>query len=103
VAIPLEQYRSGYTFLAPESYAQSFVNVVAAAGVAVRLDGRALEAGEFSPVGQSGLSAARIPLTGGVHRMDADAKFGIVVYGYGSYTSYMVPGGLDLQTVVVPR
>jgi hypothetical protein len=103
VAIPLEQYRSGYTFLAPESYAQSFVNVVAAAGVAVRLDGRALEAGEFSPVGQSGLSAARIPLTGGVHRMDGDAKFGIVVYGYGSYTSYMVPGGLDLQTVVVPR
>ena len=30
-----------------------------------------------------------------------DKNFGIVVYGYGSYTSYMYPGGLNLETVVI--
>ena len=25
--------------------------------------------------------------------------FGIVVYGYGQYTSYMYPGGLDLEVI----
>jgi hypothetical protein len=27
--------------------------------------------------------------------------FGISVYGYGSYTSYWYPGGLDLKSIVV--
>ena len=29
----------------------------------------------------------------------ADRNFGIVVYGFGSYTSYMYPGGLDLEVI----
>ena len=28
-----------------------------------------------------------------------DNAFGIVVYGFGSYTSYMYPGGLDLEAI----
>ena len=28
--------------------------------------------------------------------------FGITVYGYGQYTSYMYPGGADLQRITVP-
>jgi hypothetical protein len=28
--------------------------------------------------------------------------FGIVVYGFGSYTSYMYPGGLDLTAINIP-
>ena len=26
--------------------------------------------------------------------------FGITVYGYGQYTSYWYPGGLDLNTII---
>ena len=31
-----------------------------------------------------------------------DGQKGIVVYGYGAYTSYMYPGGLDLQRISPP-
>ena len=32
----------------------------------------------------------------GVHNASSATPFGIEVYGYGSYTSYMYPGGLNL-------
>ena len=38
--------------------------------------------------------------TGGcnpVHQATATVPFGIEVYGYGAYTSYMYPGGLNLN------
>ena len=36
------------------------------------------------------------------HRASAGEPFGIVVYGYGQYTSYMYPGGLDLAKIEEP-
>ena len=33
--------------------------------------------------------------------MSGTKNFGIVVYGYGSYTSYMYPGGLNLEKIIV--
>ena len=55
-------------------------------------------------MGSSGLGVVRHALPkGAVHTMSSDVPFGIVVYGYGMYTSYMYPGGLDLKTIDVPR
>jgi hypothetical protein len=48
---------------------------------------------------------ARLPAAGsGVYHLHADAPVGLHVYGYGRYTSYMYPGGLDLKriTLVAP-
>ena len=42
---------------------------------------------------------ARHAIDGGTHQMSADKNFGIVVYGFGSYTSYMYPGGLDFEEI----
>ena len=42
-----------------------------------------------------------IEITGGVHDITSGDPFGIEVYGVGSYTSYMYPGGLDLKEVDV--
>jgi hypothetical protein len=36
------------------------------------------------------------------HEIHGDSPFGLVVYGYGSRTSYMYPGGLDLRIVNIP-
>ena len=33
----------------------------------------------------------------GVHSATSAVQFGLQVYGYGSYTSYFYPGGLDLK------
>ena len=80
------------------------MNVVAKSGSAVVLDGETLDAAAFEPVGESGLGVSRQHLgKGEVHTMSSSAAFGIVVYGYGMYTSYMYPGGLDLKPIQVPR
>jgi hypothetical protein len=47
----------------------------------------------------------QLPAAGsGVYHLHADAPVGLTVYGYGRYTSYMYPGGLDLKrlTIITP-
>lgn len=101
VAIPKEQYRVAYTFLAPTTYTHNFVNVVAEPGAGVSIDGAIIPDAEFTPIGSTGFGVARHKIAGGAHSMKGDKNFGIVVYGYGSYTSYMYPGGLNLEDVVI--
>jgi hypothetical protein len=36
------------------------------------------------------------------HEIHGIFPFGLLVYGYGSRTSYMYPGGLDLHIVAIP-
>lgn len=101
-AIPTLQFRDEYTFLAPVTFEQSFVNVVAPAGAAVMLSsngGPPTQVTGFTPIGASGLSAARLSIPGGSHKITSTVGFGIVVYGYGSYTSYMYPGGLNFGDI----
>lgn len=100
LAIPTAQFRSDYSFLAPSTYTESFVNVTAPMGASVMLDGRAVTG--FTPVGATGFGVARVSVRGGAHTMTGDQPFGIVVYGFGNYTSYMYPGGLDLEAIDIP-
>jgi hypothetical protein len=100
LAIPTEQYRTSYTFLAPTSYASSFVTVTAPSDVPVLLDGSAVSG--FGAVGATGFSSTTTELSGGVHTITSSSPFGIVVYGFGTYTSYMYPGGLDLEMIDAP-
>jgi hypothetical protein len=103
-AIPIAQYRSTYTFLAPLSYAQNWVDLVAPAGATVKLDNVAVPASDFVPVGHQPFGVAHVQLSGtkSGHSLTGDAPFGLYVYGYGSRTSYMYPGGLDLRVQVIP-
>lgn len=97
LGIPTEQFRTSYSFLAPTTFARSFVNVTAPGGATVTLDGAPVTG--FAPVGSTGFSVARVPISGGQHNISSDQPFGIVVYGFGSYTSYMYPGGLDFEEI----
>jgi len=100
LAVPVEQYRTSYRFLAPLSYQQNYVNVIAPPGATVQLNGAALAKSAFSPVGSSGkYTAAKVKIKGGTHTISSSAGFGITVYGVGAYTSYMYPGGLDLKAL----
>ncbi|WP_236605484.1 IgGFc-binding protein [Sandaracinus amylolyticus] len=100
LAIPTDQYRTEYTFLAPSTYERSFVNVTAPMGATVTLDGTTVPG--FLPVGGTGFGVARVEITGGAHTITSSQEFGIVVYGFGQYTSYMYPGGLDLESINEP-
>ncbi|MBX3272841.1 MAG: IgGFc-binding protein [Sandaracinaceae bacterium] len=97
LGIPTEQFRTQYSFLAPVSFARSYVNVTAPTGATITLDG--VPVSGFTPVGGTGYGVARVMISGGQHNITGDRPFGIVVYGFGSYTSYMYPGGLDFEEI----
>jgi len=102
LAVPVEQFRKSYVFLAPESYQQNYVNVIAKTGANVLLDGDPVAG--FTPIGTGEWSVAKVEIAGGSHTIVTDGAdgFGIAVYGVGSYTSYMYPGGLDVKQINIP-
>lgn len=97
--VPVAQYRTDYTFLAPNSYDNNYVNITALKGVTVTLDGTAVPPASFQAIGGSQYAVARVALSKSqAHKVIATGgTCGIIVYGYGSYTSYMYPGGLNLS------
>ena len=105
LAVPIDQYRTEYDFLAPEDYrnadprqrGQNYVNVIVPDGVNAWLDG--VEHTAYEPIGTTGYAVARIPIDGGSHQILAAEKFGIMCYGYGNYTSYLYPGGLNVEPI----
>ncbi len=104
LAVPSDQYRTSYQFHAPTNYVSNFVNVTAPTGATVTLDGAAIPATSFTAIGASGFGVAKVPLSNtgnGTHAAESSMGFGITVYGYGTYTSYWYPGGLDLTTIPV--
>lgn len=100
VAVPVDQYRTTYNFVTPSTYTANFVDIVALTGDSALLDGVPVEG--FVPVGSSGFSVATVPIVQpGAHALSGGAAsgLGLVLYGVGAYTSYMLPGGLDLTTL----
>ncbi len=101
LAVPAEQYRTSYQFHAPTNYETNWINVVAPLIATVTLDGEDLPT-NFAPIGNSGWGFTRKQLdnTGnGDHIITSDEQFGVQVYGYGQFTSYWYPGGLDLNPI----
>jgi hypothetical protein len=103
LAVPVEQFRTNYLFHAPTNYESNYVDVTAPMGATVTLDGAPLT---FIPVGNTGFGFVRVyPLTAGPagdgnHSITGSSAFGITVYGYGQYTSYWYPGGLNLTSII---
>ncbi len=101
LAVTVDQFRSRYVFLAPTTYDSNDATVIAPMSTSLMLDG--IPIGGLSPIGTSGLGVTRvqIPLTlDGRHELIGDRPFGLSVYGYGAYTSYWYPGGLDLEVIL---
>lgn len=98
VAVATAQFRDSYQFVAPANYEQNWVNVIAPTGGNITVDGTAVTG--FATIGASAYGVQHVALSGsnnGVHQASGNVPFGIEVYGYGSYTSYMYPGGLNLS------
>jgi hypothetical protein len=102
LAVPTAQYRLDYLFHAPLNYEVNYVNVIAPGGATVTLDGAVVSG--YIGTGATGYGVARVQLGQGMngnHTITGDMPFGISVYGYGQYTSYWYPGGLDLLAIPV--
>lgn len=97
---PAEQWRASYDLLVPRSFPESWITLVAPAAARIELDGTTLR--EARSVGDGSLVTMRARLSGGVHRLEGTLPFGTLVYGFGAYTSYLVPGGLDVRLLEPP-
>jgi hypothetical protein len=98
LAVPREQFKRSYVLLSPETFPTAYVNIVVATGSGVTLDG--VDVLSFTEIGDTGLSVARQRLSrAGIHRVEGNGPTGIVTYGLADFTSYMVPGGLDIRLI----
>ena len=93
--VPLLQWRGEYDLLAPETYTDNHLNVVAPVGTPVYLDGHPVQGWE--PIGETGFEVARLAIDPGPHHIESvgGVGFGITSYGYASFTSYLHPGGMN--------
>jgi hypothetical protein len=100
--VATQQYLTDYIFLAPTDYTQSFIDVVSPPGTDLTLDGMPVTA--TATAINSSWSVTRVPLRGtaGSHVLVAPNPVGVQVVGYGAYTSYQYPAGLDLTEISPP-
>jgi len=100
----VEQYRTKYVFLAPDDYDTSFIDVIAPSDAELVLDKATVNYGSRSPIAD-GYDVWRVGLlntANGAHTLEASTGVGIQVLGYGLYTSYQYPGGLNLKRIAPP-
>jgi hypothetical protein len=95
----IEQFRKGYLFLAPDDYDVSYAVVVGPEAAAPALDGKPLT--DYAPLAD-GLGVWRATISSGAHTVTSAAPVGLQAMGYGAYTSYAFPGGLNLKIISPP-
>jgi hypothetical protein len=101
---PFEQFLANYTVTTPASgFLTNFINVVVpnAAVGSVSLDGAAIPAGAYTPIGTTGFSGTQRPVTLGTHNLIGTSPFGAFMYGFASFDSYGYPGGMSLSQVAI--
>lgn len=99
-AVAVEQFRMNYVFLAPDDYDVNYADIVAPTGTTLTVDGTKVST--KPTVVSPGFGVVRVKLgagNGGSHTLEADKRVGIQVLGYGSYTSYQYPAGLNLDRI----
>jgi hypothetical protein len=103
LATAVEQYRTKYVFLAPDDYTTNYVDIIQPLGVSVLVDGSPAPAAVAIGSSSFGVSRAKLgPGANGAHLLIADQAVGIQVLGYGNFTSYQYPGGLNLKLIAPP-
>jgi len=107
VTVPTAQFRNTYPFTAPSSYYINWATLIAPTGNSVTIDSTTIPSTSFTAIGTSGYGyyyykicdGGSSPTCGSIsanHTASSTSAFGIQIYGYGSYTSYWYPGGLNL-------
>ncbi|NUP12160.1 MAG: hypothetical protein HOW73_39440 [Polyangiaceae bacterium] len=102
---PVEQYRTEYVILTPDSWDQDWVVISAEVGATVSVDGTTPGGCIVEPAGMMNgvqYESRRCPLEVGAHQLSGDKPYGIVVYGYGAAGSYAFAGGADVQKIYEP-
>lgn len=94
---PYDQFGGSYTVSTPSAnFPTNYVNIVApTAGLdgAITVDGTAIPAASFTPIGDSAFSGAQIPVAVGSHHLAGTIPFGLTAYGFAPFDGYGYYGG----------
>ena len=94
-----EQFRRSYLFLNPDDYDVSYAVIVGPESAAPVLDGEPLTDGK--PLAE-GFAVWRATVSTGSHTLTSTQPVGLQAMGYGAFTSYQFPGGLDAKRIAPP-
>nr|MDA3864566.1 MopE-related protein [Deltaproteobacteria bacterium] len=104
--VPMEQYRTSYSFVVPSSMTINYVTIIKPVSQTdspiVYVDGVPIAESNFStavPGSYHGVYHLDLSSAPYDHSIVSDQPFGIMVYGFASFTSYFYPGGLDLNII----
>ena len=101
--VPVEQFLDSYVVLVPSNWVYDYFILIAPKGATINMDGTPVPATGFIDITDGNTpaqwSVTRITAPDGIHVLDGDSPFGIVVLGYDAYDSYAYPGGLDQQVI----
>jgi len=95
---PTDRFLSDYRLATPalDDTATTFVNVIVKTNAvgSVQNDGVAISSALFQGIGTTGYSGAKVPVTGGTHRLTAPVPFGALVYGFSNFEGYGYLAGM---------
>jgi len=99
VLVPVSRFLKRYYIAVPPGFQDHRIDVIASTGSEVTWNDDVIPSSEFHAVGASGFSVARLSGVepGKRHVLRSDSSFGVQVYGFGRYTSWMTPGGLETR------
>jgi IgGFc binding protein/Bacterial Ig-like domain (group 1) len=102
---PYQQFETEYTITTPvnsQTVFGNYVNLVVpktAVGL-VKIDGAAVPASEYSPIGSSEFEGAQLEIASGSHVITGNGQpFGAFMYGFSEYNGYGYFGGMSLAPV----
>ncbi len=100
--VAVEQYRKKYVFLAPTDYDVSYADIIAPVGTTLTLDGQPVTAPRQPIATGYEIVRAKLSPNQEAHLLVASEPVGLHVAGYGNYTSYYYPAGLNLAIIAPP-
>ena len=101
---PYEQFLANYTVSTADiNLPINFINIAVPNAVvgSLTLDGVPVPVVNYTPIGLSGFSGAKLSVGLGSHTLAATLPFGLFDYGFGDYDSYGYPGGQALSQVAI--
>ena len=103
LVVPTDRFRSSYTLAVPANHSRNFLQITSLIPTIpseeIQVNGVSIPAAQYIPIGTSGYGVASIeypkavvPTLVQVHSQDPAITFGLELYGYSLYQSYLLPG-----------
>ena len=101
---PKEQFMKAYQVInlqVNNRYTEQYISIIVPDEHtnSTQIDGSNIAPGDFISISGSGYSYAHLTVTDGVHKLNSDGEFGIIIYGYGYAVSYGYIGGMSLKRI----